>query len=221
MTLLLIILLLTMLLAFGTIWFSRNWKFSALTCLMIGAICSVAYFYSLTQRGWPSQMQLPNRFVVLGVSVKEPHGSSGGAIYYWIRPIPSNNDGAPLNIQIPYSKQAHEQAREILQKLRNNQSVQAQRRDPSSDGSAQGSSRGGSGRGRSSSGHGAGGGDHGEGGSGSVDGDGNHSGGLLDRVYEFMNPRHIPNYQFQLVEPDALPPKDGLMEQNNDRALRI
>lgn len=212
MTYLLIVLLLTMLLAFGTIWFSRSWKFSALTCIMIGAICSTAYFYSLTQRGWPSESQLPDKFVILGVNVKEPDASSKGAIYYWVRSIPSDKNGTPLNIQMPYSKEAHEQAREIQKRMRNNQNVQGRRQGFGEEGNGFGR---GMRQGRNAPGQHSGGGEaEDDAVEGSSVGKGGRSRGrsLRDRAYEFINPPNIPNYQFELVEPETLPPKDGSMD---------
>jgi hypothetical protein len=212
MTYLIMILLLTMMLSFGTIWFSKNWKFSALTCVMIGAICSVAYFYSLTQRGLPSEASMPERFAVLGVNVKEPDSASKGAIYYWIRPIPSDSDRTPLNIRIPYSKEAHDQAREIQRRMRENRGVQAQRQSQGRGGAEEGTpgnQRPGQGRRSQRSQDGSGSeGSEGEGG----DGEGDSRSGLRERIQRALPLPNAPNYQFELVEPDALPPKDGSRE---------
>jgi len=213
MTYLIVILLLTMLLAFGTIWFSKNWKFSLFTCTMIGVICSVAYFYSLTQRGLPSETQMPDKFVVLGVNVKEPDATSKGAIYYWIRPIPSDVDRTPLSVRIPYSKEAHDQAREIQKRLRNNQGVQAQRQgrpgsggDGAGRGQAQRQGRLGESR------DGSDGAEQGGGAGGDAEGGSSNGRGLRDRIYQVLPEPNIPNYQFELVEPEGLPPKDGTRE---------
>jgi uncharacterized membrane protein YgcG len=200
---LLAILIVTMFLVGGTIFFSRNWKFSATICLLISVICSLAYFYALTHRGLPSHGIFPDQFVFLSVTVKEPDNNTRGAIYYWIRPIPSDANRTPLSVKVPYSEAEHRRAQEIQRRLQNNQTTQA-RRGTSQSGSSESS------KGRSQDGQSASGRRGTTDGVGSGGGAGSASGSNSGESTQSMTERNIPNYYFELIEPEnSLPPKDG------------
>jgi hypothetical protein len=198
----------------GTIFFSKNWKFSAVSCFLISIICSLVYFYTITHRGLPKNEFFPERFVFLGVSVKEPDANSKGAIYYWIRPIPSDKDRTPLSIKVPYSEEEHRLAQEIQRRIQKNQNPQARRgnrqfgnQESDGEGFFQlgqifSSKRKGDSKNSANGGAGSG---SGGGGNSSLSGERNNN----NQTQNLLRGINIPNYYFELIEPEnLLPPKD-------------
>lgn len=86
----------------------------------------VTGFYFVTYRsleglrGWPTQAALPERFLVIASSVREPDKSTGdaGLVHIWITDLADNRpNDLPRAYEIPYSNALHYQLMEARKRM--------------------------------------------------------------------------------------------------------
>ncbi len=91
-------------------------------------IVLVTGFYFITYNslngmlGWPTTGSLPDRFLLLASSVKEPgkkKGGGGGEIYLWVTSLVDNKpSGEPRAYQLRYSTELHAQLEQANKRIR-------------------------------------------------------------------------------------------------------
>jgi hypothetical protein len=84
---------------------------------------TVLYFYGSSVVGdiwgWPSNDELPERFVLLAAVIDEPNAKHAGGLYVWVSTLQDGHAAPqPRAFRLPYSKEMHLQLSEGTQKLR-------------------------------------------------------------------------------------------------------
>jgi hypothetical protein len=102
--------------------------------------------------GWPSGQELPEKFEVHWIVIKEPNKKTGekGAVYIWARDIePQEKDGwwlqfssndrdEPRVYQVPYSRELHEQSEGAMEKIKAGGKVGGKKGDGKGKGEGEG-----------------------------------------------------------------------------------
>lgn len=81
--------------------------------IKVGAILLALVFYIITLQslpgfyGWPTKEPLPQKFLLVGMDVREPRNETDpGVIYMWIVSL-QNNENKPRAYALPYSRELH------------------------------------------------------------------------------------------------------------------
>lgn len=89
-------------------------------------VLAVTGFYFVTYRsledlrGWPTQSALPERFLVIASSVREPDKSSGdaGLVHIWVTDLADNRPhDLPRAYEMPYTRTLHYQLLEARKRM--------------------------------------------------------------------------------------------------------
>ena len=146
-----------------TLWFiigaNGHWAIKAAVIAMTLHLC-ISIGVSLGGfSGWPSEEDLPDKFIVHWIVVEEPakKTKSGGAIYVWATGVnggkkedaPSiwkrfflnlspTDDGLPRAYATPYSKGKHEESNGVLTQIRAGKTVLGERGDGEGEGGDEG-----------------------------------------------------------------------------------
>ena len=126
--------LLAFLLLFLCVW--TRWHVAVKIGLV--ALVTVAYFVAYEgwqeSQGWPAQVQLPQRFVLLAVVTEEPSSELGhkGNIYLWVNALKNNKPAAqPRAYRLPYDKDLHSLFNDAMKKNRQGNSQMGTLEPPS------------------------------------------------------------------------------------------
>jgi hypothetical protein len=94
-----------------------------LTCIVLLTGFYFLTFHSLNgMRGWPTTVDLPERFLLLDSSVTEPNKSTGteGVVYIWVKSLQADRPASqPRAFELPYSKELHSRLQEAENRMRN------------------------------------------------------------------------------------------------------
>lgn len=94
-----------------------------------GAIAAVGYLCMLSVRsypplmGWPTTVDLPKRFNLVGMTVEEPNKSTQthGRIFLWVTDMQQQiGKNIPRGYEMPYTPALHNKLNETSKKLRKN-----------------------------------------------------------------------------------------------------
>ena len=118
-----------------------NWGVKAALIILSLYFCLTVGFSVSDFMGWPTDEDLPEKFLVHWIVVDEPDSKSGdeGNIYVWLKDSSENKiskeswndyllsfydgDSEPRSYKMPYSRDLHEQAQEALNMIMDGQSV--------------------------------------------------------------------------------------------------
>ena len=98
-----------------------SWQIKAATVIAVTGFYLASYYSIAALLGWPTAAQLPQRFNLHAVKVREPDKTSGedGEIYLWISRLGDEDEEAePRAYRLPYSLPLHSQVGEAATKLR-------------------------------------------------------------------------------------------------------
>jgi len=118
-----------------------NWLSKAVVIFASLYFCLSVGFSIKDYMGWPTEEDLPNKFVVHWVVIEEPDKQTGdkGHVYIWIKPSSKtkntretwedyllsfyDGESKPRAHQMSYSKDLHERAQEAIEMIRKGQRV--------------------------------------------------------------------------------------------------
>jgi hypothetical protein len=113
--------LLALLLLILNLYTRWSWMLKAGLIALVSAFYLVSYFSVPPLLGWPTDADLPKRFNLVAIFVKEPDKSSGdeGEIYLWASDLNHNpRDVEPRSYRVPFSGELHARVVEAGNKMR-------------------------------------------------------------------------------------------------------
>ena len=102
-----------------------HWALKAAMVLLVSGFYSFAHVALQGVSGWPTEVELPRRFLLLAAVFDEPSPARGhtGAIYIWVNPM---KDNQPLDMprvhKLPYEKDLHRILGDGMKKARDGNS---------------------------------------------------------------------------------------------------
>lgn len=90
--------------------------YKLLAVILVSSFYWVQYESLQQYTGWPSNDDLPEKFVLVATQVQEPNKQTGeqGVMYWWVRDG-SRPDLPPRVYQLPYQSDMHEQAAQVIE----------------------------------------------------------------------------------------------------------
>ena len=92
---------------------SLNLRTSFHWSIKTGVILLALVFYVITLYslpgfyGWPTKEPLPQKFLLVGMDIREPRNEADvGVIYMWVSPL-LENESKPRAYELPYSRELH------------------------------------------------------------------------------------------------------------------
>ena len=95
------------------------WSVKAAATLVTCGLLIVVYLAHLELLGRPAAAPLPERFVLISATVREPHKAGGdeGAVFIWARPVDEPR-ADPRAYRLDYSRELHERVLAALERAR-------------------------------------------------------------------------------------------------------
>tara|TARA_Y100001951_G_C11283093_1_gene266726 strand:+ start:676 stop:1281 length:606 start_codon:yes stop_codon:yes gene_type:complete len=118
-----------------------HWLSKAVVIFSSLYFCLSVGFSIKDYMGWPTEEDLPDKFVVYWLVIEEPDKQTGnkGSVYIWVQPLSKakntsetwedyllsfyNGQSKPRAHQMSYSKDLHERAQEAIEMIRRGQRV--------------------------------------------------------------------------------------------------
>ena len=91
--------------------------------IAVGFLCVTTVHSYAPLMGWPTTVNLPKRFNLIGMTIEEPNKSTQakGKIYLWITDMAQQlGKNIPRGYQLPYTPELHNKLNETSKKLRKN-----------------------------------------------------------------------------------------------------
>ena len=93
-----------------------NVKIKLMLVLLVSAFYWIQYESLLQYTGWPSQDDLPVKFILIASEVQEPNPKTGdaGFMYWWVRDS-ADPQAPPRAYELPYRQALHKESTEVLE----------------------------------------------------------------------------------------------------------